>query len=330
MSRLIQAFHIRSLWFALPLAVVMLALLPGRAQAQSCSVTISDMDFGAVSPLSTTAVDALATLRITCTSIPNRSSVKICASISDGSGGSSGAVRLMRGPSSSTLSYQLFQDSSRTRGWGATDNTQLGAVPAFSLGNGSNNAATGTTSIYARLYGSQTNALPGSYTSAYTGVETAFTYAAYTSGATANCEGFAGSGVARPEFDVTASPAAGCSITSSDLTFPAVGVLTAAIQAEASLSVTCTNKTTYSVGIDNGISGTSPTARKMTSAAGTSITYGLYRNAARTLAWGGSGQTASGTGTGGSQTMTVYGIVPVQTTPAPGTYSDRVVVTLTY
>jgi spore coat protein U-like protein len=37
-----------------------------------------------------------------------------------------------------------------------------------------------------------------------------------------------------------------------------------------------------------------------------------------------------GTGTGASQTITVYGKVPTQTTPVAGTYADSVIVTLTY
>ncbi|WP_409528142.1 spore coat protein U domain-containing protein [Rhizobium sp.] len=38
----------------------------------------------------------------------------------------------------------------------------------------------------------------------------------------------------------------------------------------------------------------------------------------------------TGTGTGSPQTLTVYGRVPAQNTPAPGTYSDTVVVTVSY
>ena len=40
--------------------------------------------------------------------------------------------------------------------------------------------------------------------------------------------------------------------------------------------------------------------------------------------------TASGTGTGVTQTLNVYGRVAPQTTPKPGTYSDTVIATVTY
>jgi spore coat protein U-like protein len=38
----------------------------------------------------------------------------------------------------------------------------------------------------------------------------------------------------------------------------------------------------------------------------------------------------SGTGIGSSQNYTVYGRVQAQTTPAPGTYTDTITVTVTY
>jgi spore coat protein U-like protein len=65
---------------------------------------------------------------------------------------------------------------------------------------------------------------------------------------------------------------------------------------------------------------------------GANITYGLYRDVARALAWGSTigTNTTSGTGTGLTQTQTVYGRVPTQTTPKPGAYSDSVVVTVGY
>jgi spore coat protein U-like protein len=62
------------------------------------------------------------------------------------------------------------------------------------------------------------------------------------------------------------------------------------------------------------------------------VTYGLYRDAARSLAWGATTgvNTASGTGTGTTQTLTVYGRVAPQTTPKAGTYTDTIVATVTY
>ena len=62
------------------------------------------------------------------------------------------------------------------------------------------------------------------------------------------------------------------------------------------------------------------------------ITYGLYQDSGRTQPWGDSvgTNTAAGTGSGLTQTFTVYGRVPAQNTPSPGTYADTVVVTVSY
>jgi spore coat protein U-like protein len=58
----------------------------------------------------------------------------------------------------------------------------------------------------------------------------------------------------------------------------------------------------------------------------------LYSDALRTLNWGNtSASWVSGTGTGAAQTLTVYGLIPLQTTPAPATdYADTVTITVTY
>jgi len=45
---------------------------------------------------------------------------------------------------------------------------------------------------------------------------------------------------------------------------------------------------------------------------------------------GGANTCVLGTGTGSNQNITVYGQVPTQTAPGGGTYSDTVVVTVTF
>ena len=62
------------------------------------------------------------------------------------------------------------------------------------------------------------------------------------------------------------------------------------------------------------------------------INYSLYTTSARTTVWGNTvgTDTVAGTGNGASQAYTVYGRVPAQSTPSPGTYSDTVVLTISY
>ena len=75
-------------------------------------------------------------------------------------------------------------------------------------------------------------------------------------------------------------------------------------------------------------------ARKMKAGSAT-IGYQLYQDAGRSLVWGdtltGAGANVkSDTGNGMAQAHTVFGRVPAQTTPAAGTYTDTVVVTIEY
>ncbi|MDR6870988.1 spore coat protein U-like protein [Bosea sp. BE125] len=62
------------------------------------------------------------------------------------------------------------------------------------------------------------------------------------------------------------------------------------------------------------------------------VNYSLFRDASRTLNWGTTigTDTVAGTGNGSGQSFTVYGRVPVQTTPSPALYSDTITVTVTY
>jgi len=299
-----------------------------RAEAQTCSATISSVDFGSPDLLSGGPTDALATVTVSCTSIPPLTVVKFCPSIGAGSAGSDGSARLLSN-GARTLSYQLFQDSARSQGWGALDKTQLGSVPGIIISCFLSSSGTATRTIYARLY-ADAGATAGSYVSSFAGNQTAFSYSVLLLGASTNCTGFVGNAVIRPEFTVTASPQPTCTIDATDLDFGVKGVLSAPITGQSSLGVTCTQGASWSVTLDGGSTGNAA-ARRMASAAGDSVAYNLYRDAARTLMWGAtSAQQATGTGTGTAQILPVYGSVPAQSTPRPGVYSDRVVATIRY
>lgn len=134
-------------------------------------------------------------------------------------------------------------------------------------------------------------------------------------------------------FQVTLTITAACAINSaSALNFGSSGMLVANIDQSSTISVQCTNSTPYTVGLDPGVgTGASVTSRKMTNGVGT-VAYSLYSDAGRSMNWGQTPgtDTVAGTGNGAAQTLTVYGRVPPQTTPAPATYSDTITVTLTY
>ena len=134
-------------------------------------------------------------------------------------------------------------------------------------------------------------------------------------------------------FTVQATIIASCTINSaSTLNFGSIGVLTAAVNQTSTLQVQCTNTTPYNIGLDVGTgTGATVAVRKMTSGANT-VNYSLYSDSGRTTVWGNTvgTDTVAATGSGASQSYTVYGRVTAQTTPAPGTYSDTVTVTVTY
>ncbi|HXS72605.1 MAG TPA: spore coat U domain-containing protein [Rhodanobacteraceae bacterium] len=114
------------------------------------------------------------------------------------------------------------------------------------------------------------------------------------------------------------------------LDFGTQGPLISNIDNTSSITVTCTTSAPYNVGLDGGSSG-SVTARTMLKGT-TPVNYALYRDASRTLNWGNTvgTDTLAGTGSGSAQTLTVYGRVPPQTTPAAGVYNDTVTVSVTY
>ena len=124
-----------------------------------------------------------------------------------------------------------------------------------------------------------------------------------------------------------------CTVNSaSTLNFGTQGILATNVDQTSTIQVTCTNTTPYNIGLDAGTgSGATVAARKMTSGANT-VNYTLYSNSTRTTLWGNTvgTDTVAATGNGAAQSYTVYGRVPPQAAPAPGTYTDTITVTVTY
>ncbi|MQA41375.1 Csu type fimbrial protein [Rugamonas aquatica] len=134
-------------------------------------------------------------------------------------------------------------------------------------------------------------------------------------------------------FDVTLTIIADCTIAANNLNFgSSQGVLATAVTANTTLSVTCTNTTPYNLGLSAGTgTGSSGTTRYMSGTGGNTSTIGfnLFQTAGATV-WGNTQgtNTQSGTGTGSAQTITVYGQIPVQTTPQPDTYKSTITATV--
>lgn len=310
-----------------PIAIAFAAcLFAAPAFAQSCSFTLTGLNFGNVDTLAGGAVDITGSVQLTCSGSLLGLNVRVCLSINAGTGGSTGATRHMRNPASDPLSYGLFQDAARTTPWGSVENPALGGHVQVDLTSLLLTPVTQTRTIYGRVLPGQQGAPAGPYSSS---VDLRITYDDYLLLFPPSCSGMT-QNMSRPSIPVQANVPPNCLVTAQNVDFGTRGVLDTDVDATGGVGVTCTPGTAYNIGLDNGLTGTGPTARRMTLGAG-AVVYGLYKDPGRSQPWGSAGaELLPGTGSGGTQNATVYGRVPPQATPVPGVYSDTVVVTVTY
>lgn len=123
----------------------------------SCTVSATDLDFGVIDPTANTAYDAESAVEVTCTA-------GTVYTIGLGAGQAPGATEssrlMMHTNGSNTLSYELYQDTARTTGWGGL----LDLVPVMGLGVGTSQAY----SVYGRVPEGQETARVGAYSDVIT------------------------------------------------------------------------------------------------------------------------------------------------------------------
>jgi len=132
-------------------------------------------------------------------------------------------------------------------------------------------------------------------------------------------------------FNVTATVLKDCIVSATALPF---GNYTGAVvNASSTVTVTCTSGTTYTVGLNPGLTtGATVTTRQMgiTQPAG-GLNYSLLATSYTGANWGNtSGSWVSGTGSGAAQALTVFGVLPAAQYVPPGSYTDTIAVTVTY
>ncbi len=311
------------------LAFILAVVAAEVADAQTCSFSITNVNFGNIDVSANTVFDTTATFSANCTGNGNRR-IRICPSIGLGTGGSTTGNPRFLLSGANQLNFNLYSDSARTTVWGSYFWGFAFTPPTIDI-QLQNGLGSITRTIFARVSAAQQTKPSGTYISAFTGTNTAIAYA-YTRGNSNNCAAIGGTNITRAPFTVTATNVTTCSVTATTVDFGTTGVIQTAVNATGTLSITCTASAPYTVSLNGGNdAATNPTLRKMSKGA-EKITYGLYRDSARTLPWGStiSVDTAAGTGTGLAQTLTVYGRVPAQTTPSPGLYTDTIVATVTY
>ncbi|HEU4664846.1 MAG TPA: spore coat U domain-containing protein [Dokdonella sp.] len=310
------------------------AAAPATAQNVSCSATMSNVVFGTVNPLSSLTT-ANATLDYTCTNTATSTRyATVCFSIGDGAQGAGQTnPREMQDAGGDVLQFQLYQNASYSTVWGSTFFGVFNTPYMVNLTiprrrGGTNGSVSASATMYGRVNAGQTGAVPGNYQDSFAGGHTALTVKESNSSPPGSCDTTIDGNFG---FTVTASVAKQCSVTATPLDFGTVGLLLSNTLGTSTIGVQCSSGSAWNVGLDDGSNGTSITTRKMASGANL-VGYQLYSNAARTTVWGNTvgSNTVAGTGNGSVQNLTVYGSVPAQATPAAGTYSDTITVTVTY
>jgi spore coat protein U-like protein len=138
-------------------------------------------------------------------------------------------------------------------------------------------------------------------------------------------------------FQVTATVLKSCTVNALPLSFGNITPGTADVNAESSVTVTCTNGTPYNVGLDVGKGvGATVGQRYLTgpTAGGTAPTmaYTIYKDTGRTQIWGNTvnTDTVAKTGTGSADVLTTYGKIAKSQFVAAGSYTDTIGVTVSY
>ena len=313
-----------------------------QAQIQSCTATSPSIGFGNVDVVSGTNYSTSSSITVTCNlsfGITGSANFSVCLNI--GLAGS-GAYRTMTSGANS-LNYNLYADSAHTTIWGsyysAPPNPVVVNMTVSSLILGG--SISSTVPIYGLLSSSQNLTAPaGAYAQSLGGNNTAVTYNYsysffFLPGTPTPCTSNGGTGSNTFAFTPTATVVNNCLVSATNINFGgSVGVLTSAVSANGTITATCTSGDVYTIALDKGTSTSgSIIDRRMQASGGTQVHYELYTTTAHTTVWGdgtSSSATNGGTGTGSAQTYTVYGQIPAQTTPAPGSFSDTITVTVTY
>lgn len=120
-----------------------------------------------------------------------------------------------------------------------------------------------------------------------------------------------------------------CSVSTTSVNFGSYDVFSNVNSDGAgSVSVTCDAAASYSIAIS---SGNGSYASRWMASGPHQLAYNLYREASRSTIWGdGTGGSAVVSGSGTGATHTVYGRIPSRQNVYAGSYSDNIVVIVTY
>ena len=319
-----------ALWAMALLLAAPLGVTPARAV--TCSAVASTINFGTLAIGSLANATTSGTIIEGCTGgWTTAGNLATCNAIGQGDNSPSGSRTMIQVYNGITYSivYQLYTNSARS-----TVYAYPGA-DKFNIPYTTANGGSATTTTYAKIISAPGALPPGTYVDTYSNANEAT--ATFDTWNTANPPVICGvnafyTGVPIT-FTVQVTLPVSCVISALPLSFGSRTVLTANIDAQTTLSATCTNLANYSVALSaGGATGATVTTRKMTGPGGATIAYGLYQDSGHSVNWGNTVGTDAegGQGNGSAQTLTVYGRIPPQTTPTVGNYTDTVIATLWY
>ncbi|MYM28722.1 fimbrial major subunit CsuA/B family protein [Duganella sp. CY15W] len=324
---------------------LMLALLSGQARADSCAVTQSDFVFPSVSSISSTDVFASATFKVTCTwtdflgslLTPN---VTVCLVLGAGSNSSTTVTAPRQlGNGAVRVNYNIYTDATYAAGkiWGGWAGTSTASTPIVfqMVKSGGVGALSQNIPLYAKLTADSTlssTAVGPTDLQVTSDFGTGSAVLQYQFSLTGLLGCLVPQTVVMP-FQVRSTVINDCNINIGNLVFPDSKLLTGAVTSTASLSIRCSQNTAYRIVLSAGTNGASATARLMKNIGGPeTISYQLS-DTLNGSNWGdGTGGTTvvTGTGDGTTVTKTLYGRVPVQSTPSPGDYKDTITATVQF
>jgi spore coat protein U domain-containing protein, fimbrial subunit CupE1/2/3/6 len=296
--------------FLVLLPCLLLATL-GHAAPPTCSITASTgIAFGNYFSSTPTPTTGLGTLTIVCTKSFTNGSISITP-----------ATGRVMSSGSNTLLYNVYTTSSYASVWG--DGTSGTVVQTFSPTAN----VPFTVPVYGRIPAGQTTFTPPVVLMSQSLTVTTYGYGPPNDTATAT-------------FTVTASATGSCTISAvGTMNFGSLGLsfmTTDKSGVSASINYTCSTGMPVTITLGQGAnpgSGSSdaaPLRRMKLGATSNYISYNLYTDNTYSTVWGNTAATGvTTTGTGAGQTALVYGKANHATVPV-GSYSDVVVVTLTF
>ncbi|WCM20824.1 spore coat U domain-containing protein [Paraburkholderia bryophila] len=314
--------------FLLLALCALLGFLPRAASAQTCTASPSALSFGNVSPIALSAVNATGSITVQCTwpAVTLTPNVQVCLNMG-------GTTPRYMTSGANQLQYNLYQDGGYSIAWGSS---ALGTTPISLILNKplTDVTASATVNFYGQVSSNQpTVPTVNNASTAYSQLlsQTSLNYGFYLliaptcASLTTSAGSFA--------FTASATVINNCLISATNLAFTATGVLSSALSATGAVTARCTNGDAYQIALNGGSSGNVSARQMQRSGGGGAVNYQLYTDAGHANAWGdGTGSTTmvTGTGTGNPVSIQVYGLVPAQSTPMPGSYSDTITATISF